>query len=115
MPRIKSKIRRGLRKGKIDLRPSRMSATGFVVIFWALFVDTMAITLLLTTIFTLGFTAPLQGIPSFIGMITLGTFHWFIVSRRDPISRKLWSLAKKFILGWLPFYWTALAITRLTK
>ena len=114
MSKIKSKIRRGL-GGKTDNRPSRMSATGLVVIFWALFIDIMAITLLFVTLFTLGLTSPLQSIPSFIGMITLGTFHWFVVDKRRPISRKLWNLAKKFILGWLPFYWTALTIIRLTK
>src|SRR3990167_910145 len=101
MPKIKPKIRRE------DHRPSRISVTGFTVIFWALIIDIMALMLWFFTIFTLGLTAPLQIMPPILGMMTLGLFHWFVVDSHRTLDKKLVNLIKKLFLGWVPFYWTA--------
>ncbi|OGZ60971.1 MAG: hypothetical protein A2919_00510 [Candidatus Spechtbacteria bacterium RIFCSPLOWO2_01_FULL_43_12] len=98
-----------------DRRLDRLSAGGFVLIFWALSIDIIAIMLWLFTLLTFGFLAPLQSIPPLLGLVTLGIFQLTYTNRRRPLGQKVKVIVLSALFGWLPFYWTKKAIFNMTK
>ncbi|MEX2144981.1 MAG: hypothetical protein WD712_01175 [Candidatus Spechtbacterales bacterium] len=100
---------------KRDRRVSRFSAMGFVLIFWAMMLDMMTVIFWLFTLVTLGFTAPLQGIPPFLGMITLNIFQHVEINKDKSLGQKIKTWLKNFFFGWIPGYWTKKALMDLTK